>query len=298
MAAILTSNHPKLLWPGINAVWGVYNSEWPKEYTDLFEMNTSRQMYEEDVQINRFGLAPAIPEFNPVTYDTETQGYVTRYTPTVYGLGYIVSREERETNLYEKVAASRTKSLGFSMNQTREMRAADIYNNAFTSGTGGDGQYLCVTTHPTLAGNQSNLLTAADFSQAALEDALITIRKTKDARGLQIPVRPRSLHIPPDLIYEVERVMTSTLQSNTAENAINVVRGSVPRGWFVNTYFDDTDAWFIRTDVQDGMKMFVLRDLEFSDDGDWETDGRKYKSTMWFSVGWTDWRALYGNVGV
>jgi len=296
--AIGTGNSPKLLWPGLNAIWGTSYEQYEKEYTKLFDIETSTKHYEEDVQINRFGLAPVIAEGAPVTYDTEVQGFVKRYSHTTIGLGFIVTANEIADNLYMEKAKPRIQSLAYSMRQSIEYRAANIYNNGFTSGTGGDGSFMCVTTHSSLAGNWSNLLNpAADFSQAALEDLLVQIAGATDSRGLIIGLKPVSLHIPRQLLFEVKRVLESDLQSNTAENATNVVKGTFPSGYFVNHFFTDSDAWFIRTDCPFGMRFFEREPIAFTDDGDFDTDNRKYKAKCRHSVGWTDPHGIYGSPG-
>lgn len=299
MATILTTNTPKAMWPGIQEWWGTSYNDWEKEYVHLYEVVTSTKNYEEDVQVIGLGLAPELSENDPIAYDTVMQGYTTRYTPKLFGLAFSISKVAQADNLYMEQVLPKTRNLARTMNKTREYIAALPYNRAFDGTyTFGDGVALCVTTHPTMAGNQSNVLNpAADFSQAALEDLLIQIADMEDDRGIKIHAKPLSLHGPSALLYEFQRVLKSDLQSNTAENALNVVKGTFPRGWFINHEFDDTDAWFIRTDVTPGMKAVNRQDPEFEDDGDFETGARKYKSTMRVAFGCSDWRGIVGSPG-
>jgi len=300
---INTGTLPKALWPGINAWWGAYYKEHPEECRDLFEFNSSNQNYEEDVQNTGFGLAPVKTEGGGIQYDDVTQGIVSRYTNIVYGLGFIVTREEIEDNLYMKVAKSRTKSLAFSIRQTKENVGANVYNRAFNTNftmDPGDGQPLISTAHTSRAGAWSNQLNPnADFSEAALEDLTIQIMGATDDRGLKISLMAQSLHIPRQLYYEAIRVLESVLQNDTANNATNAVRNSpmVPGGAIVNHYFTDTDAWFLRTNCPDGMKAFQRRETQFTEDNDFDTENAKYKATERYVFGWTDPRGIYGTAG-
>lgn len=302
MTVISTANVPKLLWPGLNAVWGRDYKEYAKEYTDLFDIESSEKNYEEEVEMTGFGLAPIKQQGAAVAYDTEQQQTVTRYTHVAYGLGFIITREEMDDNLYERKGVTRTQALAFSMRQTKENVAANVYNRAGTSGyTGGDGQTLLSTAHPSLAGSQSNTLaTAADLSEASLEDLCVQIMNATNNRGLRIALQPRSLIVPPALVFEATRILKSQLQNDTANNAINAVRalGLFPEGVKVNHYLTDTDAWFVRTNAPQGMKMFQRVEAEFAQDGDFDTSNLKYKAYERYSVGWSDWRALYGSLGV
>lgn len=301
MSVISTGNIPKLLWPGLNAVWGRNYVEHPVEYTDLFDVETSDKNYEEDVELTGFGLAPIKPQGQAIAYDSESQSTVTRYTHVAYGLGFIITREEMDDNLYEKKGVTRTQALAFSFRQTKENVAANVYNRAFnTSYTGGDGKALCVTDHPSIAGSQSNTLaTAADLSEASLEDLSIQIMNATNSKGLRIALQPRSLIVPPALAFEATRILKSQLQNDTANNAINALRamGLFPEGVKVNHYLTDTDAFFIRTNAPAGMKMFQRVAAEFAQDGDFDTSNLKYKGYERYSVGWTDWRGLYASPG-
>jgi len=299
MSVINTGSIAKLLWPGLNARWGLNYTEHPKEYTDLFDVFSSDKAYEEDQELTGFGLAPAKPQGEATSYDTMTQGYTTRYTHIAYSLGFIITREAIKDNQYEKIGMQRTGSLAFSARQTKENVAANVYNRAQTSGyTGGDGVVLSSTAHTSSAGNWSNrLTTAADLSEASLEDLVIQIGQAENDRGLKISIRPKKLIIPVDLQFEAARILKSTLQSGTANNDINALRsmGAFPDGVAVNHYLTDADAFFIRTDALDGMKLFQREEAEFGQDGDFDTDNLKYKFYERYSFGWTDPRAVYTN---
>ena len=301
MPVISTGSNPKALWPGINEWWGRFYNEHPIECTELFDQETSTKAYEEDVKITGFGLAPIQPQGTAVSYDSESQGATQRYTHVAYGLGYIVTREERRDNLYMTVAKTRTKALAFSMRQTKENVAANVYNRGFDSGyLFSDGKELLATDHPTLSGDQSNeLATAADLSEASLEDLCIQIANAKNDRGLKISLMPRKLIVATANMFEAARILKSTAQSGSANNDINALKvlNAFPDGSMVSHYFTDPDAFFIRTNAPEGMKMFTRDAIEFTDDGDFDTDNRKYKSYERYSVGCTDWRAIYGTPG-
>jgi hypothetical protein len=253
------------------------------------------------VEVTGFGVAPVKSEGAATVYDTETQGTVTRATHVAYSLGYIVTKEEMDDNLYLEVSGTRAKANAFSMYTTKETVAANVYNRAFNSSyTFGDGKEILATDHPTLSGNQSNeLSTAADLSEASLEDLLIQIMNAKNSRGLRISLSPRTLHVAPGNYFNAKRILDSSLQNDTANNAINVIKnsGAIPGGLKVNNYFTDADAWFVRTDAPSGMTMFDRKPIEFSQDNDFDTDNAKAKSYMRFSLTVGDFRALYGSPG-
>lgn len=298
MAVINTGNVPKLLWPGLNAVWGRDYQEHPKEFPDLFDVETSEMNYEEEVEMTGFGLASVKNQGAPVIYDTENQQTVTRYTHVAYALGFMITREEIDDNLYEKKGVTRTQALAFSFRQTKENVAANVYNRAFNSSyTGGDGQSLISTSHPSLSGNQSNTIAvAADLSEAALESLTINMMNATNNRGLKIGLMPKSLIIPTALAFEAHRILKSINQSGTANNDVNALRAMnvFPEGVKVNHYLTNTTAYFTRADVPQGMKLFQRVAAEFAQDGDFDTGNLKYKGYERYSVGWTDWRALWG----
>lgn len=298
MAVISTGNFPKLLWPGLNAVWGSNYTDYPKEWIDLFDVSSSDMNYEEDVEEPGFGLVPIKPQGSAITYQSTAQQTVTRYTHIAYGSGFIITHEEMVDNLYEKRGLSRTQRLARSFRLTKEQVSANVYNRAQTSGyTGGDGVVLSSTAHPTLTGNQSNrLATAADMSEASLEDLCIQIAGATDTKGLIIMLRPQTLLIPKELEFEAARILRSLLQNDTANNAINALKATnaIPE-YKVNHFFTDTDAFFIRTDAPEGMRMFERESATFAQDGDFDTSNIKYKGYERYSVGWSDFRGLYTN---
>jgi hypothetical protein len=260
MSVINTGNVPKLLWPGLNAVWGRDYTEHSKEWPDLFDTDSSDMNYEEEVEMTGFGLASVKAQGSATVYDDESQQTVTRYTHVAYSLGFAITQEEIDDNLYEKKGVTRTQALAFSFRQTKENVAANVYNRAFnTSYTGGDGKALLVTDHPTLTGNQSNTLaTAADLSEASLEDMSIQIMNATNSRGLKIGLIAKSLIIPTASAFEAARILKSVQQSGTANNDINALKamGMFPEGIKVNHYLTDSDAFFIRTNAPQQMKLF------------------------------------------
>jgi hypothetical protein len=301
-SVITTGAHPKALWPGIHAWWGRQYAEHREQFPDLFAIQASDKAYEEDVEITGFGLAPVKSEGSAIIYDSEAQGTVSRYTHVAYALGYIVTYEELRDDLYEAVSKRRAQALAFSMRQTKENVAANVYNRAFSSSyTFGDGVSVINTAHPTLSGNQSNqLTTAADLSEAAIEDLVIQIRNTTNARGLRISVLPESLIVPTSYEFEANRILKSVLQNDTANNAINVIRamGTFPKGIKVNNYFTSTTAWFIRTNVPNGMVLFNREVVSFDQDNDFDTKNAKAACYERYAVGVSDWRGLFATAGV
>lgn len=302
MAGVITTgNHPKALWPGMRKFWGREYSEHPVQWKQFLEQHDSEKNYEEDTEVTGFGLAAAKAQAQGISYDSESQGPTKRYVHVTYGLGYVVSREEREDNLYEVVSKRRIKALAFSIRQTEEIICANILNRAFTSGyTGADGKVMIANDHPTLDGTQSNLLaTAADLSEAAIEDMCIQAMGFKNSRGLRIAIMPKKLIVSTSDAFNAERILKSQLQSGTGNNDINAIRsmGAIPGGVTVNHYLNDADAWFIQTNCPNGMMRFNRRATEFTNDNDFDTENAKAKATLRFSVGWTDWRGVLGTPG-
>lgn len=298
---IVTGNHPKALWPGIKAWWGRVYNEHVEEYPHLFSRDTSQRSYEEDVQVTGFGLAPVKPEGGAVSYDSESQGYVSRYTHVAYGMGYIVTYEELSDNLYEMVSRRRSQALAFSFRQTKETNAANVYNRAFNSSfTFGDGKELLATDHPTLSGDQSNeLATAVDLSEAAIEDLIIQLMGATNDRGLKISLMPRCLIVPRQEWFNANRIYKSVLQSDTANNNINVLNATnaFPEGIKVNHYLTDPDAWFIRANAPRGLIYYEREAIQFTMDNDFDTSNAKAKAYERYSFGATDWRDLWGSAG-
>ena len=304
MAGVInTGTHPKLLWPGIHAIWGQVYDQHPKEYPDLYEELSSGKAYEQDVQVTGFGLAPVKGQGAPVQYDSEAQGFITTYSHVAYGLGYIVTFEELQDNLYKEVSTRRAKANAFSMSQTVETVGAFLYNNAFSSTyyTTADGQPIISASHVNATGGTfSNALTpGADLSEASLEDICIQIAQATNDRGLKISLMPQSLHIAPAEWFNANRILKSVLQSDTANNNINVLKATnaFPKGIKVNHYFTNPYAWFVRTNCPNGMQMFWRNRVMFDQDNDFDTKNAKAASYMRFSVGITDPRGIYGSNG-
>jgi hypothetical protein len=251
------------------------------------------------VELTGFGLMPVKAEGDAIDYDAETQGYVTRYTNTTYGMGYIVTQEANEDGQYEAVSKRRSSALAFSAVTTKETVHANILNRWTTSGyNGGDGVVGGSTAHPTASGNQSNILaTAADLSEASLEDLCIQIMNATNSRGLRIALKPRKLIVPPALHFEAGRILESELQNDTANNAKNVVGGMFKDGYLTWSFLTDTDAWFVKTDAPRGLVHFKRREGKFETDNDFDTSNLKAKYTERYACGWSDWRSIFSSAG-
>ena len=303
MAGVInTSSFAKALWPGVNAWYGKAYSEYPVEYTKLFDTFNSRQNYEQDVGISSFGLAKVKSEGAPIEYDSENQAFTTTYRHVVYALGFIITREIMDDDLYDVVGQRKAQGLAFSMRQTKEVIAANVYNLAFTGGpTYGDGVSAINASHPNFAGGtwSNTLATAADLSEAALEQACIDISLFTNDRGLRIALTPDILIIPPQLDFEAARILKSQGRVGTDNNDINAINNmnKFRKGYIVNHYLTDPDAWFIRTNAPHGMKHFERVGDEFNMDNDFDTDNAKFKAYSRYSFGVTDPRGIYGSPG-
>lgn len=298
---ISTGSHPKLLWPGVKAIWGQVYDAHQTEYTDLYDVLDSDKSYEQDVQVTPFGLAPIKPEGSAGSYDSEFQGPVSTYQHIAYFLGYIVTFEELRDNLYKQVSADRAKGNAFSINTTVETVGAFLYNNAFSTTyfTTGDGVALCSASHVnTTGGTYSNILDpASDLSESALEDACVQIMGYQNDRGLQINIMPESLHIARQEWFNANRILKSVLQPETANNNINVLKATnaFPKGIKLNHYFTSGSPWFIRTNAPNGMKFYWRDRPMFDQDNDFDTKNAKAGTYMRFSVGATDPRGIFGS---
>ena len=294
-----TGNHPKALWPGVNAWWGAKYDEHQSQYPAIFAVQSSSQNFEEDVEQKGFGLAPVKPEGSSSVYDSHSQGYISRYTHVAYSLGYIVTKEELDDNLYDKVSRQRAGSLAFSMQQTRENVGANVLNRAFTAGfVGGDGVVLASASHTSDAGNWSNIITAADLSEASLEDLCIAIGNATNSKGLKISLQAKRLIIPVEEQFNAARILKSVQQNDSANNAINALRvmGSIPE-YTINNYLTSDSAFHVTTNAPEGLKWFDRIGTEFRKDEDFDTDNAKAKAYMRFSAGWTDPRGIYSSEG-
>ena len=301
MSVITSSSFAKLLWPGLNSIYGKEYADYPVEWDKLFEKNSSDRAYEEDLGLSSFGLASVKSEGAPISYDSERQGFTSRYNHVVYALGFMITREIYEDDQYGKVGAQKAKSLARSMRQTKEIVGANVYNRAFSgSYVGGDGVALISAAHPNVAGGvfSNQIGTAADLSEAALEQAVIDIAGFRDDRGLLIAAKPEKLVIPYQLQFEAKRILGSDGRVGTDLNDPNVLKDmGIFSNVIINHYLTDADAWFILTSVKDGLKYFERRGDQFEMDNDFDTENAKFKATARYSFGWTDPRAIYGSAG-
>lgn len=301
MAVITTGAHPQSLWPGVKRFFGKKYAEKPLVCEMVFDTVKSDKAYEKYVEETGFGLAPIKTEAGSISYDTDAQGYTYTLTNTVYGLGAKISQEAIEDNQYEKPAKKKAAKLARSMRQTKENVGANVLNRAFNSSyTFGDGKELLATDHPSLSGDQSNeLAVAADLSEASLETLLTQIRGAKDSRGLRIQLKGQKLIVPAELEFDATRILSSVNQSGTANNDINAVRalGMLPGGVVVWDYLSDTDAWFIKTDADDGLLFQQRRALKLEQDNDFDTSNACMKATERYAFGAADWRGIFGSPG-
>lgn len=305
MGVITTSNFAKDLVPGVKTWFGQKYKEYPIEYLEIFEKMGSTKAFEEEVGVTGFGLAAIKTEGAGVAYDEQEQGFVSRYTHVTYGLGFIITREMYEDGIAVTVALRRASALAFSIRQTKEMIGANVLNRAFNSsytmGTNSDGKELCATDHPNKSGGtwRNELATAADLSEAALEQACIDIAAFTTDRGLSIAIMPQKLIIPSALEFDAFRILESIGQSGSANNDINALRASkkFPQGVKVNHYLTDADAWFIGTNCPDGLKYMERRADAFGTENDFDTENAKFKATFRGSFGWSDPRGIFGSPG-
>jgi len=305
MAVITTGNFAKDLVPGVKTWFQTKYREYPIEYLDIFEKATSIRAFEEEVGVTGFGLAQIKAEGDGIAYDDQGQGYVNRYTHITYGLGFIITKEMHDDGISVTVALRRASALAFSMRQTKETVGANVLNRAFNSlytmGANSDGKELCATDHPNKSGGtwRNELETAADLSEASLEQACIDIGALKTDRGLTIAIRPIKLIIPTALEFDAYRILKSIGRVDTANNDINALRasGKIPQGVKVNHYLTDADAWFLKTDCPDGTKYLERRADAFGSESDFDTENARFKATFRGSFGWSDGRGIFGSAG-
>jgi len=298
---ITTASHPKALWPGVRKWWGIKYNEHRTEYTDLFDAIPSDKNYEEYVQGTSFGLAQLKSQTQSVAYDSQVQGPTTRITNITMALGYLVSLEELQDNLYDSVSKTRAGLNAWSMRQTKEFIGSNVYNRAFNATySGGDGVALCSTAHPnTWGGTTANTPTvAADLSEAALEDAIINIMGFVNDRGLLFACMPMSLIVSRQEWFNANRILKSVYQPGTANNDINVLKATnaLPKGIVLNHYLTAPHAWFIRTDAggQVGMIYQERMAIQFDKDNDFDTKNAKAASIERYNFGWAEYRAVWG----
>ena len=299
--AISRAQLVKELEPGLNALFGLEYKNYENQHTQIYTIESSDRAFEEEVMESGFGEAPVKTEGAGVAYDQAQEVYTARYTHETIALAFSLTEEAVEDNLYDRLSARYTKALARSMAQTKQIKAAAVLNGAFTTSVGGDGVVLCSTSHPTLQGpNLSNTLaTAADLSETSLEQALIDIQAFTDERGLKIAVQGLKLIIPKELQFTADRILKSTLRPGTADNDINSIRnmGMVSQGYTVNNFLTDPDAFFIKTDAPNGMKMFERVSLKTGFEGDFDTGNVRYKARERYSFGFSDPRGVFGSPG-
>jgi hypothetical protein len=299
---ITTGAHPLALWPGIHSWFGAVYNEHGQEWKDLFDLDSSTQNFERVATTTGFGLVPEKSQGGSFSYVDHGQQWKHDFVHVAYGMGYIVTYEEKRDNLYEQLGKERSGALGFSFRQTTEVVHANIYNRAFNSSyLWGDSKEICATDHPMANGStfSNELNPAADFSETSLEDLLVQMSGATEDQGLNIALKAKTLIYPRQLQFEVKRVLDSVLQNDTANNAINAVNDAIPNRR-MNHYLTDADAWFIRTDIPDGMVCFARDHFPaplFEQDNDFDTKNAKAAGYMRFSAGSRNPRGLYGSEG-
>jgi len=291
----------KELEPGLNALFGLEYKRYENQHAEIFDTETSDRAFEEEVMLSGFGQAQTKPEGSGVSFDNAQETFTARYTHETIALAFSITEEAIEDNLYDRLASRYTKALARSMANTKQVKAANVLNNAFDSAfAGGDGKELCATDHPTIAGTFSNeLATSADLNETSLEQSLIDIAAFTDERGLKIAARGLKMIIPSELQFTAERLMKSAQRTGTADNDINAVNsmGMIPQGYVVNNFLTDTDAFFIKTDVPNGLKMFVRSPIKTAMEGDFDTGNVRYKARERYSFGFSDPRGIFGSPG-
>ena len=302
MAAISRANELKQLLPGLNALFGEEYNRYENEHEEIYVTENSERSFEEELKLSGFGAAPVKDEGSAITYDTAQESFVARYTHETIGLGFSITEEAMEDNLYVSVSARYTKALARAMSYTKQVKAAYPLNNGFsTAFSSGDGVALFSTAHPLVSGgtNSNRPSTGADLNETSLEDAIIQIGKWTDERGLKIAAKARKLIIPSDLQFVATRLLQSDYRVGTADNDINAVKtnGVIPEGYSVNHYLTDTNAFFITTDVPDGMKHFVRAPMTTTMDGDFDTGNVRYKARERYSFGVSDPLGIFGSPG-
>ena len=294
----------KELLPGLNALFGLEYQKYGDEAAEIFETESSDRSFEEETKLSGFGSAPVKGEGSAIAYDNAQEAWTARYTHETIAMGFSLTEEAIEDNLYDSLSARYTKALARAMAYTKQVKGAAILNTAFT-GTGnptyGDGKVLCATDHPLVSGgtNSNRPTTPADLNETSLEAAVIQIAGWTDERGLLIAAKPRKLVIPPALQFVATRLLDTELRVATADNDINAIKsnGSIPEGYTVNHYLTDTNAWFLMTDVPNGLKHFVRTPMQTSMDADFDTGNSRYKARERYSFGVSDPLGIYGSPG-
>jgi hypothetical protein len=302
--AISRSQLLKELLPGLNALFGLEYAKYGEEHKEIYEQETSERSFEEETKLSGFGAAPVKSEGAAIEYDNAQEAFTARYTHETVAMGFAITEEASEDNLYDSLGARYTKALARAMAYTKQVKAAAVLNKGFT-GTGnptyGDGKVLFATDHPLVSGgtNSNRPTTGADLNETSLEDAVIQIAAWTDERGLLIAAKPRKLIIPPALQFVATRILETQQRVGTADNDINaiVTTGAIPEGYTVNHYLTDTNAFFLTTDVPNGLKHFVRAPMATSMDGDFDTGNVRYKARERYSFGVSDPLGMFGSPG-
>ena len=299
--AISRSQLLKELLPGLNALFGLEYQKYEDEHAEIYETENSERSFEEEVKLSGFGAAPVKNEGSAIQYDTAQEAFTARYNHETVAMGFSITEEAMEDNLYDALSARYTKALARAMAYTKQTKSASLLNNGFTTFNSGDGVSLFNTAHSTVEGtnNSNRLATDADLNETSLEQAVIDIAAFTDERGLLIAARPRKLIVPPALMFVATRLLETDLRTGTADNDINAVRsnGSIPEGYRVNHYLTDADAFFVVTDVPNGLKHFVRTAMQTSMDGDFDTGNVRYKARERYSFGVSDPLGIFGSPG-
>jgi len=291
----------KELLPGLNALFGLEYDNYENEHAEIYETENSDRSFEEEVKLSGFGAAPVKAEGSSLSYDNAQEHYTARYNHETVAMGFSITEEAMEDNLYDSLSARYTKALARAMAYTKQTKAAALLNTGFTTFSSGDGVSLFNTAHPTVGGgtNANRLAVNADLNETSLEQAVIDIAAFTDERGLLIAARPRKLIVPPALMFVATRLLQTELRTGTADNDTNALRsnGSIPEGYRVNHYLTDTDAFFITTDIPNGMKHFVRTPMATAMDGDFDTGNVRYKARERYSFGVSDPLGMFGSPG-
>ena len=300
--AISRSQLLKELLPGLNALFGMEYKRYGEEHKEIYEIETSERSFEEETKLSGFGQAPVKNEGSAIVYDNAQEAWTARYTHETIALGFSITEEAIEDNLYDSLSARYTKALARGMAYTKQVKAASILNNGFAGGpTYGDGKTLFATDHPLVNGatNSNRPSTGADLNETSLEAAVIQIAAWTDERGLLIAAKPRKLIVPPALMFVATRLLETELRVGTTDNDINALKnnGSIPEGYAVNHFLTDTNGWFLLTDVPNGMKHFVRTPMQTGMDGDFETGNTRYKARERYSFGVSDPLGVFGSPG-
>ena len=292
----------KELLPGLNALFGMEYARYGEEHKELYEVESSERSFEEETKLSGFSAAPVKNEGQAIQYDNAQEAWTARYNHETIALGFSITEEAVEDNLYDSLSSRYTKALARAMAYTKQVKAASILNNGFSAAaTGGDGVSLFSSAHPLVSGgtNSNTFTTQADLNETSLEAAVIQIAGWTDERGLLIAAKPRKLIVPPGLMFVAKRLLDTELRVGTTDNDINALKamGSIPEGYKVNHFLTDTNAWFLMTDVPNGLKHFVRSPLANSMDGDFDTGNVRYKARERYSFGWSDPLGVFGSSG-